>query len=566
MKKDLKRLLCLLTFTALFVCISGCNVVNQDDDYVLQIDYIESLAAQIGDATAIGISKMPINSVTDLSFNSNNHTDNEVIASLFSPEFLANTTTAQAPEEKNYLVVTTEDYFNGKTEYDETGITKVTFIKNTTVTETVRDSKGNIISETDTVTQDEIPAQVNKFYSYNNFTFIEFIPVTPNNEGILSLDGEQMVDIRPDNLIMKEDGTTEFDTVNYKTNDYHQSFVIDNTTGYIYKIAEIEIWRIHNGLCQINDDETVHNETNDNVIYDYRINEDGQLEFFTLIQNPTVMVYDFFKDVYGNNFIYTDSLDTYDATTGTYFYEMDGYSYGPTSDKFVYTDKHIVLVKIADHEYQKVVADGQFAAISPDDTFTCEGNITAKNGKLYVVPVIGKLPIWTYGPDISITDLVTGKNVSVTIFYHSNSLDDTYFLVSNDVLLFRNDYAMYWCRIDFSDIDFDSMEGRLIYFPDIITISSGDVMSNAAGSNEETGYYPIESMTTGWSKLYYGEGYNQVTWDNYFNYELIGINQTRYFEVIKVYNETNFNLSLIEKASVDAGETVRYFFQPINPH
>ncbi len=546
----------------------GCSVLacqGSKDSYVLKIDYIENLAAEIGDVTAIGIANLPIEDLQKLSHRSGDVSIYDIAQKLFSPEFLAQSTGGKDIETKNYLITTREDYFHGKTEFDDSGITKVTFIKNTTVTETVRDHKGNIISETDTVTQDELPAQVNKVYVYNNMTFLQFIPVTPNNEGVLSNDGYQMVDIRPDNLKIEEDGSTAFDKIDYRTNEFHQSFVIDNQTGYIYKIDDIWIIQLHNGLCKIRPEESQEVDPQPDTIYDYRINEDNRLEFFTLIQNPTVNVYEYFKDIHGNNFIQTNSLELYDSATKTYFFKWDFFEgSGPTVDDFVFTDQRVVLRRMDQYQYKKVASDGTFEALTSEDTLSAGGMIRIKNG-LQIIHPSSKVTSWSVNHSIHLTQLSTNYSVSISVFYHSNLTHDEYYILSHDVLLFRNDLAMYWCKLDYSGINYEALNGKLIYFPNIISYGPGGFITNPQGSYDGSENYPVQTMTSGWNMIFIGFGYEPVA-SNLFRYQLIGLTQTRYFELVRVYNDDGFTLSWVERESINAGETVRYFFQPINPN
>jgi len=148
----------------------------------------------------------------------------------------------------------------------------------------------------------KFPAQVNKLYVYNNYTFIQFVPN----------DTRSIPDIRPDNLeayTWKRDGAGYYyyDKLGYYNDDYHQSFVIENTTGNIYSLKDnIYIESVHNGLLKIKGSK---------FIWDCRINANDELEIFTLFQNETVTVYDYYKDKYGNNYILNDKFNIKDGNT-----------------------------------------------------------------------------------------------------------------------------------------------------------------------------------------------------------------------------------------------------------
>ena len=191
-------------------------------------------------------------------------------------------------------------------------MTNVTFKKRTTETVVipVYDSEGNLIREDpvedgQSITQDEIPAQVNRLYVYNNYTFIQFVPEF----------ADSIRDTRPFDLeysaLADRLGYFDYDKQDYYNDDYHQSFIIENSTGNIYSLDnDVHIETIHNGLLKIKDSP---------FVWDCRIKDTDELEIFTLFQNERVLVLDYYKDKYGNNYIFNGSIDDTDAETNTLF-------------------------------------------------------------------------------------------------------------------------------------------------------------------------------------------------------------------------------------------------------
>jgi hypothetical protein len=280
-----------LAIIASFTLILGLTTCNNPfssgngTSQKLTIGYLSNLMVDIGDATALGISKRTVSASRNVRAASN--------------------------QEKNYLVKTTVDYSHGNVEWDESGLTNVTFKKRTTETVVIPiyDEEGNLIEEQEvedgqTVTQDEIPAQVNRLYVYNTYSFIQFVPD----------DTVTISDTRPDDLgILDSNGYFKYDKQDYYNDDYHQSFVIENSTGNIYSLEDkVYIESIHNGLLKIKDSP---------YIWDCRIKDNDELEIFTLFQNTAINIGDYFKDKYGNNYICNDLLDTRDSTTNTIFYK-----------------------------------------------------------------------------------------------------------------------------------------------------------------------------------------------------------------------------------------------------
>lgn len=262
----------------LVITLMGCSDPNGSNlPKKLTIGYMSNLMADIEDASALGISKKAVSTSR-------------------------NTRTTSSP--KNYLVKTTVEFSSGNVEWDENGLTNVTFKKRTTETIYIN---GKPVEDSQIVTQDEIPAQVNKLYVYNTYTFIQFVPD----------DTTDIPDTRPNDLGKTDrDGYFDYDKINYYNDEYHQSFVIENSTGNIYSLDNtVYIISIHNGLLKIK---------GSHFVWDCRIKNNDELEIFTLFQNATVEVYDYYKDKYGNNYIYNTGIDTIDNTTKTiYFIEPD---------------------------------------------------------------------------------------------------------------------------------------------------------------------------------------------------------------------------------------------------
>ena len=146
----------------------------------------------------------------------------------------------------------------------------------------------------ETITQEEMPAQVNKLYVFDTYTFIQFVPA--DTTGIPDLRANAH-STEPD-----QDGYFWYDKYDYYNDDYHQSFIIENSTGNIYSLGDTVINRIHNGLLELKSNQP------GTIIYDYMINPKGELEIFPIFNNPKINVFDYFKDKHGNRYIANDTL------------------------------------------------------------------------------------------------------------------------------------------------------------------------------------------------------------------------------------------------------------------
>ncbi|MBQ8884935.1 MAG: hypothetical protein IJY62_00975 [Clostridia bacterium] len=267
MKKTLSLFLTIIMAFSLCFGLISCDKANTS-----WMKDISGYIADISDANALGIS-------------SNENIENASVVSNGNGLLSIMPLAKKKHNDKNYIVKTTEYTANDPIVSSE-GLKKVSFTKT--------ESENNEI-----LSQDEIGGEIDKLYVMGNHTFISFVP-----EGTSQ---------RPANssLTFDTDGIAFYDKCDYFSNSKRQSFIMDNTTGYVYKLKDFNIKKIQGG-CLLSAD--------DNFIYDFKINENDEIEIFSLFTNDTVEWYSCFKDKYGNKFIQNNRLNTYDATTNTYFY------------------------------------------------------------------------------------------------------------------------------------------------------------------------------------------------------------------------------------------------------
>ena len=287
MKKFLS-LLSLIIVAFGCICLTACG---GDKDKAFKMNYIADMVAEINDAKSLGISKQDNQTVTTAS-------ENHFIKNSY---IKANNKNAK---KKNYLVKTTTSIGAGEVVTSSSKIEKVTF-KKTTKTETIGPD-GKEIKENEKLTQEEIPAQINKLLVTDDFTFMQFIPIiefdgseTLRNEGTSNAyyekyvsyynnEGKQLssaIQIRADEYSHDLDGSVYFDKYGYYSNELHQSFIINNDTGLIYKIENIKIEKIDGDLIL----------ADDGLVYEMSIKNDNTLSFEPLFTNDSVKVNDFFK-------------------------------------------------------------------------------------------------------------------------------------------------------------------------------------------------------------------------------------------------------------------------------
>jgi hypothetical protein len=154
----------------------------------------------------------------------------------------------------------------------------------------------------ETITQDEVEGKVDKLYVLYQYTFVSFVPTN--------------VSTRPDEstLTYDTDGVSFYDKTNYFSNTTRQSFIIDNNTGLIYKIDNIHLQKIEGGILFVQGSK---------LPYDLNVNDDGHLTFYPLYTNESIILFEGFRDKYGNKYLLNNRLNEFDATTRTYFYVYD---------------------------------------------------------------------------------------------------------------------------------------------------------------------------------------------------------------------------------------------------
>lgn len=343
------------------------NEPNTDKKFNIDL---AGYVANIGNASALGIAKSQFKKTSPALYGGGI----ELLSAVrfLESESVTDGTVEDTPEEpstnsesKNYIVMSTTEYSAGTPEADANGLTKVSFTKTitenvtteTTGTKYITASEGQItilavsgftytvykgeelvlsnvqdncesdkneeegvivltdledgteyrvdyfgIGEEITVTQDELGGEIDKLYSLYGYTFISFVP-----EGMSA---------RPTGADIQYDcfGVDMYDKSGYFSDDTHQSFVIDNKTGYVYAIENFSIDHIENGVI-----------VSDGKHYDMEAQVNGELTFSKIVRNETIEVHSVYKDKHGHKYVHNDTLEGYDADNKTVYYKTVEY-------------------------------------------------------------------------------------------------------------------------------------------------------------------------------------------------------------------------------------------------
>ncbi len=306
--------------------LSGCRKNKATN---LNISYIKDLAIDVDGLTGFAIkSEEEVgthkNSVQLASYNTSGQT------------YKVTADEQESALARNYLYATKADCEQGDFVYSLDSVEKVSFKKNDSVKEEIYDSDGKVISSERRLTQEEIPAQINKFYATENFLFMQFVFVrqAKANDMLFEEGGHyylndytvrygEYTEVRPDDLVYDENGITEFDRTGYRNSEYVKNFVVDRATGYIYQIENFNIDVVFNTSIVGVDDGT---ESFRYYYYRISVNQEGELLFTDVMPNREVWVHGVETDKYGYTFVWNDAINLIDKENKIYYF-TDGDEY-----------------------------------------------------------------------------------------------------------------------------------------------------------------------------------------------------------------------------------------------
>ncbi len=119
------------------------------------------------------------------------------------------------------------------------------------------------------------------------------------------------------------DNVTYFDTIDYCNSIFRKSYIIDNSTGLIYQLDDSMNVSVHQGILIDGKKGPL----------DIELDENGNLILKPIVKNPSLFIYDIFKDCYGQYYVLNDSIDEVDLSDGlSVVYYTQTASYIPAKD------------------------------------------------------------------------------------------------------------------------------------------------------------------------------------------------------------------------------------------
>lgn len=293
MKKLFKSLLLMCFFSLL---LAGCNSKeknpsNDGQNKSINIDFLEDYIVDLSDATALGIAKEVPQQVATLSNSHSNKSD-----------------------QIHYFV-------KQKCDNNNCHIEKVKFIK-----------------DNEMLSQDDLSVQVNRLYVGREFTFIQFASILEFPDGHIE-DYRNLYakdEWHSQFLTKTENGYSIYDTSDYLDDDHHKTFIIENNTGKIFPLSNsIQLFDIEGDLIIARN---IIAETNsiELCVYNLYINEEGNLIFENIFNNPNAELISTYKDKFSNIYIRTDSINYFDEEKNIHYYTGNRYFFDYSSkDNYV---------------------------------------------------------------------------------------------------------------------------------------------------------------------------------------------------------------------------------------
>ena len=491
------------------------NQTNNEATIKFEVDYIKNLQLIETNGTAYGIKK---SSVEENNTTSQPSTIQYAATSFIQLKNIVNAKNEEPLSEKYYLYSTSQTYENGNVEYDSNTITKVTFKKNTSVTEDVYDNDGNLIDSNTTITQEDIPAQINRLYVSGKYIFMQFIPIVFESKTYNYYEGETLkseyLEVRPFSLVYDLNGISDFDTKNYYSSALSQSFVVDSQTGYIYKIENFKI-------ASIVDSDLV--EDGNHNIYKMHINNDGTLTFTDILPNKDIALGNAVTDKYGYTFVYNDNLDQIDYVNKIiYFRGIEG--------QYVIDDNKNVYIATYDPEFnnyklEQIFVNGTLQAVV--GPLTCFELKSIESYPLdYLVGYYKGKRIKIFGASFYIED---------TLYLDGKGIDGERWMIDSSAIICIANNILYSYVIDFDEC---YNQSKTISLKDFTKLS--------------------DDLLFEYSKdCYINVGNDKKLIDNvFYKTTLTG---TTYYQLIR--NGNSFELKQLEDKSYEQNV---FIFQPIN--
>ena len=375
-----------------------------------------------------------------------------------------------------------------------------------------------------TLTQDQMKSKIIRVYVSGEFTFVTFMPKDKENE-MFNFNRNSNRDIGG----------------KYYLEEYHmRSFAIDNESGHVYSLDNVNINCTRDGMALAAFDEKP------SYLYDLSVNEKNELVFTPLITKDNICISEFFEDKYGRKYVCADisEAEIFDEEKNMLVYKQD-YSLEPlycqnSNDEAIKVEK-----TQQDYLFKFYVLDeeGQKRELNESDNFyiyICDyKKIKVENGWIKEVGYLDGI----YNSYDGGTSEFKFYNLDFTESYNLENKLDT----NGERIKPLESYVLAKSKLN---IDFFN-ENNLLYFKDNDLYCLEDIWNFMSGKTDKKEYKIL--------------GNCRVDFDENDNFRLTqaGINGDKYYNLVKTKENGKIKYEVVEAGSYIA-TAEEIILQPLN--
>ena len=376
-----------------------------------------------------------------------------------------------------------------------------------------------------TLTKDQMKSKIIRVYVSGGFTFVTFMPKDKENE-MFNFNRNSNRDIGG----------------KYYLEEYHmRSFVIDNESGHVYSLDNININCTRDGMALAAFDEKP------SYLYDLSVNEKNELVFTPLITKENICISEFFEDKYGRKYVCAADIsktEIFDEEKNMLVYKQD-YSLEPlycqnSNDEAIKVEK-----TQQDYLFRFYVLDeeGQKRELNKNDNFyiyICDyKKIKVENGWIKEVGYLDGIYISYDGG----TSEFKFYNLDFTESYNLENKLDT----NGERIKPLESYALAQSKLN---IDFFN-ENNLLYFKDNDLYCLEDIWNFMSGKTTKKEYKILGNCRVDFDE------------ENNFRLTQTGINGDKYYNLVKTKENGKVKYEVVEAGSYIA-TAEEIILQPLN--
>ena len=366
-----------------------------------------------------------------------------------------------------------------------------------------------------TLTQDQMKSKIGRVYVSGGFTFITFIPKNKDKE-MFNFGHNRKINIDIGGKYYLEE---------YKI----RSFVIDNESGHIYSLDNIEIRKTRDGMVVASQD-----NSSETLLYDLSVNDKNELVFSPLITKDGLCQDLFFKDKYGRKYacVGIPNTNIFDKENNILIFGYEGPNYYKNSN-----GEAVIIGKNINGflEFYVLDEEGQKRELNENDNFYVYDN--DNNSKIIKVENGWIKTVGDVIDNFTLCNLDFTKNYNLYDILSSSSNREAIYCLNDE-------------DVDYFNIDFFT-ENNVLYFRNGDLYCLEDIWNFMLGTTNKQEYKIL--------------GNCNIDIDENYNHRLIqtGINGDKYYNLVKTKENGKVKYEVVETGSYIA-TAEEIILQPLN--